>query len=302
MACQRNDAINKDEAFQVFALHQVESMTMFWKSGVAALAVLAIGMTSARAQDLGAKIYRLGDTSAFASERPDGTDEDTQLVAYRGGYRGGSYGGGHYAGYRGGSYGGGHYAGYRGGYGGYRGGYYGGHHGGYRNAYYGPRYGFGFGYPYYARSYYGYSQPAYYYSAPPVYYYYPSYSYCPISLNSTPVYSGSVGVGYPPAQGAAPPPPMRRADEGFGVPPPPPEEQGTFPYNGGPGAPVPLPGLEPLPQKAPAIDPAQGRVVSIPAKLPKYLYSAYGQKPATDSAVADRPVLVKDDVIKAVRR
>src|SRR5205807_1207764 len=164
-------------------------------------------------------------------------------------------------------------------------GYYGGYH--HHHAYYRPYINFGFGYPYYS----SYYRP-YYYSSP-AYYYYPSYCYYPISLNSATVYSGNVGVAYPQAGGSTVPP-MRKADESFNVPPFPPEEQGTFPYNGGPSAPVPLPGDAPIPQKSAPIDPAQGRVVSIPARLPKYTYSAYGQKPA-DTTPGDRPVLVKGD-------
>jgi hypothetical protein len=258
-------------------------MTMFWKTGLAALAVLTLGMATASAQDkdLDAKIYRLGDVSGFATERPtDGADSDTVLV------RGGGHGGGH------GGHGGGHFHG-----GGFHSASF--HHSSHFHSFHSGHFhnrsfvsfGFGFGYPFYGSGY-GYGYYPYYYSSPS-YYYYPSYCYYPVSLSSAPVYSGSVGVTYPPA-GSATVPPMRRADENFNVPSYPPEEQGTFPYNGGPNAPVPLPGTAPIPQKSAPIDPALGRVVSVPAKLPKYTYSAYGQKPV-DTNPADRTVVVKSD-------
>src|SRR5262249_4646884 len=136
-------------------------MTMVWKTGLAALAVLALGMATASAQenDLGAKIYRLGDVSGFATERTDGTDSETVLVG-----RGGGHGGGH------GGHGGGHFHG-----GGFHSASF--HHGSFHSfkSFHSVHFhnrsfvsvGFGFGFPYYS-----YYRP--FYCSYPTYYYYPS--------------------------------------------------------------------------------------------------------------------------------
>ena len=55
---------------------------------------------------------------------------------------------------------------------------------------------------------------------------------------------------------------------------------GTFPYDGGPASPVPMPKTDPGPQGTPnkSFAPGEGRLVSlplVPAK-PKYTYPAYG--------------------------
>jgi len=50
------------------------------------------------------------------------------------------------------------------------------------------------------------------------------------------------------------------------------------------------------------IDPTQGRIVSLPARSTKFVYPAYGEKPAPTTFAQDRPILVKDDPAKAVRR
>jgi hypothetical protein len=270
-------------------------MAMFWKTAAVALAALTLWTAAAPAQDEGAKVFRLGDASAFASEREEGgSDDDTLLVAHRGGSHGGHHGGshgGHHGGYHGGSHGGHH--------GGYHGGSHGGHHGGYHGGY-GSHVSFssGYGYyrshynyyrPYYSyyRPFYSYYRPFYYYRTPVYYYSYPSYYsfgyYCPTGLDSAPAYGGSA---YPSTLTV---PPMQNADD-FSRPPPIPPEEGNFPYNGGPNAPVPR--VEP--QKAAPIDPMQGRIVSLPARLPKYSYPAYGEKAG--------PAAASEDTVKAVRR
>jgi hypothetical protein len=218
----------------------------------------------------------------------DARADDLYDIAYRGGYRGG------YA-YRGG---------YRGGYA-YRGGYRG-YYGGYRS------YGFGFAigsyYPYYN---YGYSYYPYYnygYSYYPYYSYGFSYGYRSrpyyhhhwhrISLPTTlavytvetvpPTLSGSVIA--PPATSSpsaivprsseTPAPTLPRAES----------LNGTFPYNGGPQTPVPMPRIEegpPLDDVAPSsttfeIRPAD-RLVSLPEVKPapakgKWTFPAYGEE------------------------
>lgn len=265
---------------------------MFWKSSAVALAVLGLWTTSAPSQD-DAKTYRLGDL-------PTQTEDDTLLVAHRYHGGGGRYhgGGGHYHG-GGGHYHGGYYGGHRS-YGGY--GYVGhNHYRSYYNSYspyyYGSQFAFSYR-PYYYNS---------YYYTPPVYYYYqPSYQYeynCPISSSES--YTGIVGT-YQPATPARTAPartaPMPRADE-VQPPPPPAEEDGGFRYNGGPASPVPLPKTEPLPQRGTPIDPAKGRVVSVPAQPTKFAYPAYGEKTAPATGFAqDRTILLKEDAARAARR
>jgi hypothetical protein len=216
----------------------------------------------------------------------DDLDADTIDVQRwgRGGYRGGY-------GYRGFGYGG-----YRGYYGGYRPYYY-----GYRPFYYGYR-------PYYYnyyRPYYGYYRPYYYNS-----YYYNSYwpYYWGISY---PSYSFGLSIGYSgyypiwgrsavtrslviqpspsyaePSQpdeslpGTTPQPQMPKADEG------------TYPYDGGPMNPVPVPMQEARPSIVPYAElHPEERFVSLTPDAPtllnvksepktgKWNYPAYGEKP-----------------------
>src|SRR5579884_1895477 len=155
-----------------------------------------------------------------------GVDADTVDVRgyYRGGFRGGYIGHAHYA-YRGHYWGGyrGYYAGYRGFYGyGYRGFY---------------------GYPYYAgyRGFYGCYAPSYY-SYPSVYYVSdccaPTYYYLPISSTVTTSAATVPLTGRP----AVVPPmaPVTPAAEQLG--PPAERRDPTYPYDGGPTLPVPMPG------------------------------------------------------------
>jgi hypothetical protein len=119
-------------------------------------------------------------------------------------------------------------------------------------------------------------------------------------VSSTQAYNGVVG-NYQPAirgQGLAP---MQRADEE--QPPQVPPQEGIYPYDGGPANPVPLPKVDPLPQRGNPIDPAKGRVVSVPAKPAKFTYQAYGEKPAAPATVfaQDRTILLKEET-KAARR
>lgn len=269
---------------------------------------------------------RAGDThrlslTAGAASTPtlslvdDGKSADTVDVRWGGGFRGG-YGGyrggygyhGGYGGYRGGY--GGYYGGYRGGYyggfGGYRGGYYGGYRGGYGGYYGGYRGGYGGyygGYGYYP-SYYG---SAYYYAAP-VYYY------------SPPVYYGGSCL-YPSAGATAPtlslsvtsiprqvvidaPPTLRQPAVEFVAPPAggPTLSQPidpTFPYDGGPRTPAPMPKADPAPDLKPSAAPLDGRSVSLPsAKAPgKLAYPAYGEPMNSPVAprIQDRVIVVKGD-------
>jgi hypothetical protein len=222
-----------------------------------------------------------------------GTSAVTTDVHWRGGY-GGYHGG--YGGYHGG-YGG--YHGNYGGYHGYRGGYYGGYHsyrdsyyGGYRGGYYGRSYGYGYNYGYYPR-YYAPSVAFYSsYYTPPVYYYSaPAYSsdpgLYPSGGASAPVLSLSITAGSM----------LRRqvvAAESAPLPlelPAQPGEQ-TFPYDGGPRIPAPMPKAEP----APVGVPSDNHAASLPLKVAgKVIYPAYGERAPLPTAFADDRVVVKGD-------
>jgi hypothetical protein len=198
-------------------------------SALATGALLLLGSNAARADDT----VRLGGPTAVVAIN----DSDTVLARYYGGFHGGYRG--HWGGYRGyyGGYRG--YSGYRGwGYGGYRGWGYGGYYrpyyygGFYRPYYYG---GYSSYYPYY----YGYS-PYYYgvYSAP---YYYGGYSapYYGISYgNYTNPYYG-IGAG---VQLGTSDPSLPSPSNPYVLPAPRATTPQTFPYDGGPANPVPLPG------------------------------------------------------------
>jgi len=227
---------------------------------------------------------------------------------YGGGYRGGFVGG-----YRGG-YGGFGYGGYRGGYyGGYRGGYYGGYYGGYRGfagGYYGYRsYAY---YPQYYSSYYIAPQYYGYYNGYNGYgggyggyggYGYGGYAYaypCTETVLSTPppvsyrivtnptitnpqiVTPGPTNPG-PTTSGPTLPPPT--LDDGKGTP-------GTFPYDGGPKDPVPLPKEVPSMgvQQRPAPRVVEDMVVRLDVSATTktggsgaWQYPAYGEAPRRKS-------------------
>jgi len=271
---------------------------------MAALAVLALGVgtRTARASD----IIKLGLNQSAPTVTLDlkpGQDADVEEANWRRGYYGGYRGyyggyGGYYGGYRG-YYGGGYYSGYGGGYGGgyYRPSYY----YGYRPSYY-------YGYSSYYPSYYSY--PSYYYQP----YYYPSYSYYspyyyPISLKVTTSPSVCVPGGsyqpYPqmdplPNQTIQPNQQSQPLPSGPSAKPNLPND-GTYPYDGGPSNPVPMPKVEPTPnnpQSAPmkGFAPGEGRLISLPmaasAPTPKYTYPAYGdQKKVTGTE--DRGLTIK---------
>jgi hypothetical protein len=242
--------------------------------GWLAVGALLLGSVAAQAGDT-IKLALPASTDVPAVKLGEiGLDADT--IDARGGGHGGHYGGGHgghYGGYHGGHYGGyhvGHYGGYRGYYGGYRG-YYGGYRG-YYGAYYRPYF--------YGAGYYGY-QPYYYssyYSAPSVYYY-SSPVYCPIGLEGASVGTARI---MPPADALN----YRPDAEALPLP----RDPGTYPYDGGPRAPVPMPRIDnpgdapPARLAPPPTVPLDGRPVSLPgpkATPVKYSYPAYGELPRT---------------------
>jgi hypothetical protein len=223
-----------------------------------------------------------------------------------GGYGGGrgGYGYGH-GGYGHGGYGygrsyyGGYGRGYGGGYGynrgyGYGRGYYGGY--GYGRGYYGG-YGRGYygGYGYYPSYSYGsYYQP-YYYSTPSVYYYStPSYSVDPFLYPSGGASSRVLSLSI-----AVAPTTRRRIVEIVAAPAPVQPDDQTYPYDGGPRNPAPMPKAEPTsPDALPSAAPVDDHSVSLPAKIAsKLVYPAYGEQTTLPGAprFSERGVLVKGD-------
>ena len=210
-----------------------------------ALAVCA-GLSKAQTGD----VLRLDIRNGGPTLTPglDANDGDTQLV--RGWYRP-------------------HY-----GYGGfYRPSYYPRYYASYNSFYY-ARPSYNYGYAYY-RPYYGYSN---YYYAPPVYYspsYYSPYYWCPIgdsapampyAASAQPIYTVlRSGDSAPPALLPYPKPYVDNAVPGA-----------TYPYDGGPQNPVPMPGAQPQ-----RTVPLEGKAVSLPRSEPKYTYPAYGEGPTS---------------------
>jgi hypothetical protein len=157
-----------------------------------------------------------------------------------------------------------------------------------------PSWGWDWGYPYYGDYGYGYSP----YDSQA--YSYPGYSYSPYYSAPT-IYSYPAGGSIGGATGDYVPPIM------------PPAGDGTFPYDGGPSLPVPLPQAgQPVPQVQPPVPsgdgpgqaaPAQGRIVSVPAApKTKFAYPAYGEKSPVTSFAQDRVVPVKRQPVEAARR
>jgi hypothetical protein len=234
---------------------------------------------------------------------------DTVKVRGYGGYRGG------YGGYHGG------YGGYRGGYGGYHGyshGYYGGYRGYGRSYYGGYGYGRGYygGYRGYGRSYYGgygyypsfaysgYYQP-YYYSTPSVYYdSTPSYYFDPYLCPSAGLSGRVLSLNI-----TTTPTIRRRIVEVVAAPTPGPapvqSDDQTFPYDGGPRIPAPMPKAEPTPDARPAAPPVDDHSVSLPAKVASRLvYPAYGEQafPPAAPRFQERGLLVKGDPVKKLAK
>jgi hypothetical protein len=265
--------------------------------GVLAAAVWLLATPSTNA---GEPVFTLkigGDANAGTFNLKLGDVPTDDLQAIRGGHGGGHGGHGGHSGHFGhgghsghyghvGHYGRSNYGGYgRYGYGGYGGyGRYG--YGGYGRYGYG---GYGYSYyrPYYYGSYYnsGYYQPYYYGNG----YYQP---YCGISLT---VEEPAQPVGKSPT--VSPyfrVPPMPNADQPAPTPIPAPKKvpnDGTFPYDGGPSNPVPIPKIEddkqPL-KTPPLLVPLEGRPVSIPTTTAKpatkITYPAYGEKSSQPKA------------------
>jgi len=306
---------------------------MLCRTGVVVIAALGLCASPAWAQFSDVKTLRLGDVPAV-NLGDDGTDADTVLVGRGGGFRGGSFHGG---GFRVSSF---HGGGFRGS--GFRAAsFHGGgfnrfnsfhrfnnfnhvgfrsfNHFGFRNNFFvggfrpwwgargwgwgwgrpwwgggwGWGWGGGWGWPWYGSSFVNYS---------PFYYSYPSYSYCPISISTSPL--NGLGNGYNGYNGYSPVMPMAPADAPGPVPAPGPRDDGTYPYDGGPQSPVPMPGADPMPSRErprPAPSPG-GRIVSLPAPKTQFAYPAYGEKPVVTSFAQDRVAVHKSEPVQAARR
>jgi len=272
-----------------------------WKPAAIALGAVLVAGTLARADEtvrlgggpnptgVGGGVITLGGTGNVADAAAAGDVELTRYPYY-GHYGHGGYGYGHYGHYGYGGYHHAYYGGYRpyygGGYG-YGGGYRGGYYGGYARSYYGGGYYGGGGYvqPYYGG---GYVQPYYgggYYGGGYVQPYYGGYSggYCyyggdaadrdapAINLGGAPVAQpqGPVTVG--PAAQIGQPRPVAVQN---------PQAPGTFNYDGGPAAPVPVPAVDPnaAPRPAPGSDDLPIALPGKPEPAKPYTYKAYGQK------------------------
>ena len=119
--------------------------------------------------------------------------------------------------------------------------------------------------------------------------YWPSYDY-PSSVyygapyvypSSTVVPDASLSVGPVQAQ-ELPDATLETAPPPQAVPAP-----GTFPYDGGPRNPPPMPKADPAPSSAPATLPLDGHAVSLPRK-PAYTYPAFGESLKKAAPVKDR--------------
>lgn len=235
---------------------------MSWKSLAAAALVAGLcAATSARADNLIKMAVLPAKGDAPAQTLGLKGDADTLAVGWRGGY--------------------------------YRRGYYRGGYGYYRYPYrYWPRYSFSIGF--------GYVPPAYYY-APPVYYYSPP----PVYIYSTPAYPSPISLGvetYSSPGGAAT---YSVTRPGAGAPeqvqPPLPRDgsaPGTFPYDGGPDNPVPMPQADRPGAPRIRMVPLDELRVSLPAQPAqtkdagkgKYVYPAYGEEPRRTGTAGDRNV------------
>jgi hypothetical protein len=94
-------------------------------------------------------------------------------------------------------------------------------------------------------------------------------------------------LGSPPA-GALPP-------SAPGAAPEQPGNDGTFPYNGGPGNPVPNPKDTPPSSTTPRSVPLEGRAVSLPKAAPKWTYPAYGERARRTTPESERTYLTRGE-------
>jgi hypothetical protein len=259
-------------------------MTMFarmWTAGLLAVAGVLVGTSANQA----AEVFRLAlpantEAPTLNLVQAEADDGDTMDVRF---YHGGGFRGGYVVR-------GGHYGGYAHG---YHGGYARGYYGGYARGYYGGSYGYRSVYRY------AYYPPVYnYYYCPPQYYTpiatSPSVATTTFSLRVVPLSPQAVPQPLPLSLGQ---PTLPAPNQNPGLSPNP----GTFEYDGGPRAPVPLPRAEPTPMNPQPSLPLDGRPVSLPLRAtPKYTYPAYGELPRTP-APKDGSIPVRADANRRVQ-
>lgn len=134
-------------------------------------------------------------------------------------------------------------------------------------------YSYSYGYSYFPRYSYGYSSYYYYPRTYSYSYYYPRpYFYYGISLDGSCGSTPTVTLGNP----VLPTTPEVRPQPAPAAPPV--QKDGTFPYDGGPERPVPMPKVEDPATRIPrqTTPMIEGIPVSMPAKV-KYVYPAYGE-------------------------
>jgi hypothetical protein len=163
--------------------------------------------------------------------------------------------------------------------------------------------GFGF-WPGYDYPYYSYYYPSSYYSPyfyEPLGFYYPSADYVGPSVYYAPdnYYDYPNGYGLSPGSRPLPTPGRSVMPPATGpeetIPMPRPQQKGgTYPYDGGPANPVPMPQAVSTPSRKAGIPPtSDGRLVAAESKAPKYTYQAYGEKPALRKVGEDRQFAAK---------
>jgi hypothetical protein len=76
----------------------------------------------------------------------------------------------------------------------------------------------------------------------------------------------------------------------------------TYPYDGGPRTPVPMPRADDSETGVPRLQtPARERVVSTPAGTGKWAYPAYGEAPRRTQFAQDRVILTRQPARKSAR-
>jgi hypothetical protein len=270
-----------------------------------AAALLAAGLLAWAAPAQAGDTLRLGMPGGAKAKTltlkatPEDLEADTVAVARGGFARGGVARGGFHGGFH---HGGSHHAGSHHGF--HHGSFHHGshhfHHGfhsGFRGFHGGWGRGWGWGGGYYPGSFYGlglgYPYSSYAYSSYP-YYSYPLYGY-PYSYGSPyggyPLGTSELSTG-PAAYG-----PSTYPDEYGGPaddpPMPPAGGESTYPYDGGPREPIPLPKEE---SGTPSANPRKGtppkeRVISFPVPEGKWVYPAYGEAPRRAAPKEYRDVL-----------
>jgi hypothetical protein len=276
----------------------------WFAAGLLAAAGFVVWAVPSRAGDGDTLRLNMTDNTPTQNLVDDGSGADT-IKTWRGGF-GGFRGG--FGGFRGG------FGGFRpafGGFGGFRGGFgfrpgFGGfgfrRFGGFYRPFYGGFFPYGFGYGGLGYGGFGYGGFGYGglgdfgvgYGGYPGYY---GGFYGPCSGLSASVYTLSLPPVTLSTYGSYSVPPTGAVTPGTPAPTMP-RDDGTFPYDGGPKDPVPMPKEGPAPAGAPTKAPGrsvplEGRSVSLPRPAAQWAYPAYGEQPRRTSFAEDRTLLTK---------